>query len=367
MSRVYLDWNATTPPLPEVIDAMARAARETWGNPESIHGDGRAARNIVEDARAAMATLASADPRDVVFTSGGTEANNIAVTTWLRGGGALVTSRLEHPSITKLADRFETRFVPILEDGRIDLDALEAEIAKGNVACVALQAVNQETGVLQPVREALELAHRAGAKLHVDAVQAWGKIGETGDGADSRSLAAHKLRGPKGIGALVLAPFAKVEPLAVGGGQERGMRPGTVDASLCAGLAVAVRHAKPERYATIAKLRDRLERELGGEVNGTAPRAPHILSMAFEGWNGPELVAALDLEGISISAGSACSAGTMEPPTVVAAMLGEARARKSVRISMGDATTEGEIDRTIAAFETVRKRIKGSGDLRSAR
>jgi cysteine desulfurase len=359
--RVYLDWNATTPPLPEVIDAVARASKETWGNPESVHGHGRAARSIVEDARAAVAELAGADPRDVVFTSGGTEANNLAITTWLRSGGALLTSRLEHPSITKLADRHETRFVRVLPDGRIDLAHLEEELARGGIACVAVQAVNQETGVLQPVQEAIALAHRAGAKAHVDAVQAWGKIAETGVGADSRSLAAHKLRGPKGIGALVLAPFAKVEPLAVGGGQERGMRPGTVDAALSAGLGVCARHARtgPDRYAAIGALRDILEQALvrrSAVVNGTAPRAPHVLSIAFEEWNGPELVAALDLEGISISSGSACSAGTMEPPTVVAAMLGEKRARSSVRISLGETTSTGDLEQVRNAFERVLER-----------
>lgn len=358
MERIYLDWNATAPPLPDVIDAVARAANENWGNPQSVHAHGRAARNIVEDARGAMAELAGADPRDVIFTGGGTEANNLACATWLRGGGCLLTSRLEHPSITKLSERFETRWIRILADGRIDLAHLEDELAKGGVACVAVQAVNQETGVLQPVRDAIRLAHRAGVKIHVDAVQAWGKIEETGQEADSRSLAAHKLRGPKGIGALILAPYAKVDPIVAGGGQERGMRPGTVDAALCAGLAVCVRHAMtgPRRYEAVRLLRDDLEKALGGSVNGTAPRAPHILSMAFEGWSGPELVAALDLEGVSISSGSACSAGTMEPPTVVAAMLGEARARCSVRISLGETTTRGEIERTKIAFAKVLER-----------
>lgn len=364
---VYLDWNATAPPLPEVIDAVACAAKQTWGNPQSVHAHGRAARSVVEDARAAVAELAKADPRDVIFTSGGTEANNLAIRSWQKEkGGVLLTSKIEHPSVTKLAESIETRWLRVDGDGRIDLEHLEQELARSDVGVVAIQAVNQETGVIQPVREAIAIAHRHGARVHVDAIQAWGKIEETGEGADSRSLAAHKFRGPKGIGALVLGCGAKVQPLLVGGGQERGMRPGTVDAALSAGLAVCARHAKtgPARYAALAKLRDMLSaslEKLGGSPNVVRYRAPHVLSIAFEGWNGPELVAALDLEGISVSSGSACAAGTMEPPAVIVAMRGEARARSSIRISMGETTTPEDIARAKTAFERVLGRCSRNG------
>jgi cysteine desulfurase len=362
--RTYLDWNATAPPLEAVIDAGARASREQWGNPQSVHAHGRAARAVVEDARAAVAELAHADARDVIFTSGGTEANNLAIRSFhAERGGVLLTSKLEHPSVTRLSEIMETRWLALLPDGRVDLCQMEQELARsGDVGVVALQAVNQETGVIQPLREAIALAHAYGARVHVDAIQAWGKIEETGQGADSRSLAAHKIRGPKGIGALILGCGTKLAPLLLGGGQERGMRPGTMDAALSAGLAVCARHAKdgPARYAKLAPLRDELERHLealGGASNGKgAPRAPHVISMAFEGWDGAELVAALDLEGVSISSGSACAAGTMEPSTVIAQLFGEARARSSVRISMGETTTREDVAFAKEAFARVLSR-----------
>jgi cysteine desulfurase len=167
---VYLDWNATAPPLPEVIEAMARAARETWGNPQSVHAHGRAARSIVEDARQAVAELANVDARDVTFTSGGTEANNLAISSWMQGGGVLLMSKIEHPSVTRLSERFNTRWIPTTEDGRIDVYQMEMDMAhNGDVTCVCVQAVNQETGVIQPVREAIELAHKYSARIHVDA------------------------------------------------------------------------------------------------------------------------------------------------------------------------------------------------------
>jgi cysteine desulfurase len=361
---VYLDWNATAPPLDAVIEAVARASREHWGNPQSVHSHGRSARAVVEDARAAVAELAHADPRDVVFTSGGTEANNLAIRSFhAEKGGVLLTSTLEHPSVARLSEVMETRWLSLLPDGRVDLYQMEQELAHaGDVGVVALQAVNQETGVIQPLREAIEIAHKYGARIHVDAIQGWGKAEETGEGADSRSLAAHKIRGPKGIGALVLGCGTKLSPLLLGGGQERGMRPGTMDAALSAGLAVCARHAKdgPARYATIAPLRDELEAQLeslGGTSNGKGvPRAPHVISMAFEGWDGAELVAALDLEGVSVSSGSACAAGTMEPSSVVTRLFGEARARSSVRISMGETTSREDVLRAKEAFARVLSR-----------
>lgn len=361
--NVYLDWNATTPPLPEAIEAGLRAARETWGNPGSVHAHGRAARAVVEDAREAVAELAGADARDVTFTSGGTEANNLAIASWMARGGALVTSRIEHPSVTRLSERFETRWLRVGADGRVDLESLDAELARGGVACVAVQAVNQESGVVQPVAEAVRMAHARGARIHVDAIQAWGKIAEAGAGADSRSFAAHKARGPKGIGALVTACGGALTPVLLGGGQERGARPGTLDASLCAGLAVCARHAKtgPARYGPLEALRARLEGalvRLGGAVNGGAPRAPHVLSVAFAGASGAELVAALDLAGVSVSSGSACAAGTMEPPQAIAAMLGRERALSSVRISMGETTTAEDCERAARAFEETLARFR---------
>jgi cysteine desulfurase len=370
--RTYLDWNATTPPLAEVVDAMARAAREAWGNPASVHADGRLARSRVEDARAAVAELAGADVRDVVLTSGGTEANNLAVRSAFAerddAGNVervLVTSRLEHPSVVRVAEELErekrarVRWLRVKEDATIDLEDLDRALADGAVVLVTVQAVNHETGAIQPVNDVVARAHAKGASVHVDAIQAWGKVANVGADADSRSLAAHKFRGPKGIGALVTRPGLKLHPVLVGGAQERGIRPGTVDPVAAAGLGVAARHAKisPAKYAALAALRDRLERAIGGVVNGaTSTRAPHVTNVSFLGWSGPELVAALDLEGISVTSGSACSAGTLEPSPVIRAIAGDARAASAIRISMGDETTTADVDAAIAGFERVLRR-----------
>jgi len=391
-ARVYLDWNATTPPLPEVLDAMRDAGARTWGNPSSIHGDGRAARAVVEDARAAVGALMDADPRDVVLTSGGTEANNLAVRSAFpgadpgraapSGAGAgddapwLFTSRLEHPSIARVAEalaregRARVRWLEVEESGVVDLADLErglAEVrARGEaVALVTLQALNHESGVVQPVREAIALAHAAGARVHVDAVQAWGKVDTSAvAAADSASLAAHKLRGPKGVGALVARAGLSIAPVLLGGAQEKGLRPGTVDAALAAGLGVAARraHGGSMRYARIAERRDALENallgllhaELGARVAGDrARRAPHVSLLVWPGWQGAELVAALDLEGVSVSSGAACSAGTVEPSPVLEAMLGARDAASGIRASLGEETSDDDVQRAIAAFRTV--------------
>lgn len=371
--RVYLDWNATTPPLPEVLDAMRDAALRTWANPSSIHSDGRAARAVVEDARAAVAVLAAADPRDVLLTSGGTEANNIALRSAFDGGrNVLLTSRLEHPSVARVAEalaaegKAHVRWLRVTRSGVVDLEDLEAALNeyRGRVALVTVQALNHETGIAQPVREVVSLAHRDGARVHVDAVQAWGKIPtDVFVGADTMSLAAHKFRGPKGIGALVARPGLRLSPVVLGGAQEKGLRPGTVDPALAAGLGVAARRAEGTnvQYAYLSTKRDVLEsgllalREGSGPVVVGAPglRASHVSTLAWPGWIGAELVAAVDLEGLSVSSGAACSAGTVEPSPVVAAMMGDRLAASTVRASLGLETTDEDIARAIAIFARV--------------
>lgn len=372
--RVYLDWNATTPPLRAVLQAMMAAGTDAWANPSSVHGHGRLARSRVEDARAAVAGVADVDVRDVIFTSGGTEANNLALRSSFAGAGAsgpmptLVTSRIEHPSVTRVAEALEregrakVRWLRVTAHGVVDIDDVDRAIREGGVRVVAVQAVNHETGVFQPVREIVAMAHAKGARVHVDAVQAFGRSADVAGEADTRSLASHKLRGPKGVGALLLKQGTRIEPLIVGGAQERGLRAGTVDPVVCAGLAVAAVHARtsPARYAALAPLRARLEAALvalGGQCNtGEAAgveRAPHVASVAWAGWIGAEMAAAIDLEGVSISSGSACSAGTIEPSPVLEAMLGTARASSSVRISLGEETTDADVDACVRAFERV--------------
>jgi len=377
MMGIYLDWNATTPPLPAALDAMRDTGARAWGNPSSIHSAGRAARAVVEDARASVGVLVGADARDVVLTAGGTEANNIALRSAFPADTSsprwLVTSRLEHPSVSRVAEALEregrarTRWVRALASGAVDLADLALAIAetRGELALVTVQAINHETGVVQPVREVIDLAHAAGARVHVDAVQAWGKVDTSAVGAaDTASLAAHKLRGPKGIGALVARAGSQLVPVLLGGAQEKGIRPGTVDPSLAAGLGVAARHALEGRmrYAGIAARRDRLESALlalrGGDLRARvagdpALRAPHVSLLVWPGWAGAELVAALDLEGLSVSSGAACSAGTVEPSPVLAAMFGEAGAGSGIRVSLGDLTSDDDVTRAIEAYRRV--------------
>ena len=364
----YLDWNATTPPLAAVAHAMALAARDAWGNPSSVHAVGRHARARLEDARAMVAALARCDPRDVVFTSGGTEANNLALrSAFSTGSGTLVTSRLEHPSVTRVAEALEregrarVRWIGVRSDGRIDLADFERALSEGDVRLVAVQSVNSETGVIQPVADVIAAARRAGARVHVDAVQSFGRSEDVAVDADTRSLAGHKFRGPKSIGALIGRPGITLAPVLLGGSQERGARPGTTDPIAAAGLAAAAHHGieSPGRWQALGPMRDALEAALvrmvpGARANGaTASRMPHVSNIAFPGWKGPELVAALDLEGVAASAGSACSAGTAEPSPVLVAMGDIEAAASSVRFSLGEDTTAGDIDVAVAAAARV--------------
>ena len=359
--EVYLDWNATAPPLPAVTEAVAAALREAWGNPASVHGTGRRARAAVEDARDALAALLGVDARDVIFTSGGTEANNLG----LAGACGLATSRLEHPSVVRVAEQLEAAgapvaWLPVTRGGLLDVDGVTAALEHlPRRSTVAVAAVNHETGVIQPLSEVARCAWNAGARLHVDAVQAVGKVDPAVYAeADSLVVAAHKIRGPKGIGALVWRGGGPPRPVLVGGAQERGLRPGTQDAAACAGFRVAIEHARggPARYERLAAQRDRLEAALlvRGQRNGDPDRrAPHVTNVSVDGWLGDELVVALDLEGVRVSSGSACSAGTAEPSPVVTAMVGAERARRAVRISLGETTRPDEIDRVLAALARV--------------
>jgi cysteine desulfurase len=369
VTAVSLDWNATTPPHPDVLAAMAQSWESAWANPASVHGPGRRARAHVEAARDAVAALTGMDARDVVLTSGGTEANNLALAhafgpDAVAAGGALVVSRIEHPSVVRVATHLADRGVVVEwvapeTSGRVDpaavAAAMERAALRAPVRLVTLQAANHETGVIQPVAAVADLVHARGARLHVDAVQAVGRLDPaTWAGADLVSVAAHKIRGPKGIGALATRPGVRLRPVLHGGGQERGLRPGTQDPAACAGFAAAAERARstPAHYAALASLRDELEAALIAigtaagtppERNGTSLRVPHVSNLSWPGWRGEELCAALDLEGVAVSSGSACSAGTAEPSPVLLAMLGVARATTAVRVSLGEDTTVGDI------------------------
>ena len=354
----YFDWNATTPPLSEALDAYQAAAREAWGNPSSIHGEGRAARRLVEDCREALAQRLGNDPRDLILTGGGTEANNLA----LHSAPALMATSIEHPSITQMLTRAkdtgkEVRWIDTSSSGVLDLDSLRKASEELPIGAVlALASVNHETGVLQPTREAKQILLQKGQRLHIDAVQAFGKLPMSSwVSGDTIAVAAHKHRGIKGIGALAYPTGSPPPPYLLGGSQEKGLRPGTQDAALCAAWKVAIEHSDSgvARYQALGSIRDNFEEALKefAQVNGgDAPRAPHVSNLSFYKWRGDELVAALDLAGFRVSSGSACTAGTAEPSQVIQASFGRSRAESAVRFSFGELSTAEDVELLIKAL-----------------
>ncbi|WP_448189633.1 cysteine desulfurase family protein [Azospirillum sp. sgz301742] len=361
--RVYLDYNASAPIKPGVKDAVA-AALDLVGNPSSVHGNGRAVRRAVEEARAKVAALAGAAPTRVVFTAGGTEANNLA----LRGfpGRRVIVSAIEHDSV--LAAAPDAVRLPVDPDGVADLAALERLLTEGGPALVSLMLVNNETGVVQPVAEAARLAHARGALLHCDAVQAAGRLPlDVGAlGADLLTLSAHKIGGPAGVGALALAEGVEPEPLLRGGGQERRRRAGTENLLGIVGFGAAAALAVADLPAAggFAALRDGLEASAlaampQARVMGAgAPRVGNVTCLALPGVPGETQVMALDLAGVAVSAGSACSSGKVKASHVLAAMgAGPALAGSAVRVSLGWGSTAGDVERFVAAWTAMARRL----------
>jgi cysteine desulfurase len=365
--RIYLDWNATTPLRLEAKAAMARAW-EIGGNPSSVHAEGREARRLVEDARAAVAAAVGAEAENVIFTSGGTEANSLALTPGLRRGKGsamerLLVSAIEHASVLS-GGRFAAeaiRTIGVVSDGVVDLDRLRA-LLDGPPALASIMLANNETGAIQPVAEAAELVHAAGGLLHVDAIQALGKIpfDIASTGADLLSLSAHKIGGPKGIGALVLAEGVEgLAPLLRGGGQEKGRRAGTEDVAGIAGFGAAASAALAVReHDAISEEGLRAELETGlREVPGAVvfadkvKRLPNTVLFAVPGMRAETAVIGFDLAGIAVSSGSACSSGKVQPSHVVEAMgYGPELAQGAVRLSLGWSTTAADIDLALKAW-----------------
>ena len=353
-SSAYLDCNATTPVDRRVLDAMLPALTGEFGNPSSVHAAGQRARALLEDAREELGQALGCEGRELVFTSGGTEANNLAV----RGaaeGRAVAVGATEHPSVVEAARRRGTEVVvlPVDERGVISLDALDAALSAG-VGLVSVMWANNETGVVAPVAELVERCRRAGALLHVDAVQALGKLPVDlhALGADFASVSAHKVHGPKGAGALYARRGVKLEAQSAGGGQERGRRGGTENVAGALGLARAATlavAALAESGPRVRALRDRLEALALAlpetRVNGAgAERLPGTLNVSFRGVEGEALLAALDLAGVAASSGSACHAGSVEPSPVLAAMgVPPEWARGAVRFSLSRTTTGDEV------------------------
>lgn len=361
---VYLDHNATTPMRPQVVAAMVEAMRAV-GNASSVHGFGRAARGRVDRARAQVAALVGGKAANVIFTSGGTEANNLA----LRGCGRtrVIVSAIEHDSVLAPIERAGR--IPVDARGVVDLAALERMLAaSSDPAIVAVMLANNETGVIQPVAEVAQLARRHGALLLCDAVQAAGKIAVdmAALGIDYLSVSAHKLGGPQGVGALVLRDGAPLNAVQTGGGQERGRRGGTENVAGVAGFGVAAESALRglDAFARLASLRDRVEASLEGAtvVGGGAPRLPNTLNVAMPGVPSQTQLMALDLAGIAVSAGSACSSGKVKASPVLHAMgLGEADAGSALRISFGWNSTEDDATRLIAAWTDIYRRLSAAG------
>lgn len=379
LNRVYLDYNATAPLRAEAREA-ALTAMETTGNPSSVHAEGRAARRIVEDARGEIAHLAGVSSRCVTFVSGGAEAANAALNPLFGGGPSaaplerLIVSAGEHACVLSGRRFLAAEIAPLLPDGRVDLDWLEAACRRPGRALVALQGANNETGVIQPVAEAAALVHAASGFLFCDAVQMAGRVAcdVAALGADGIMLSAHKMGGLKGAGALVVAgPSVSVgAPLIRGGGQERGARAGTESVATIAAFGAAARACLAEpatEPARLAGLRDRLTiavRSVASDAavfGESAPRLPNTISFAVPGVEAATLMIALDLAGVAVSSGSACSSGKVAPSHVLAAMgVSRKLARGAIRLSLGWASTEVDVDRFATAFASVMARLRAA-------
>jgi cysteine desulfurase len=379
VQRIYLDHNATTPLPPAVIDRMLVVLREEFGNPSSVHHFGQQAKAALDDARTDVANLIGAEPSEVLFTSGGTEADNIAIrgaaeALEATGKRHLIASAIEHEAVLNtlkaLARRgWRTTLLPVDQTGIVSPDALRDALAD-DTAVVSVMHANNEIGTIQPIPELARLAHERGALFHTDAVQSAGKIpiDVRTLGVDMLSMSAHKFYGPKGVGALWIRRGLRVLPLLTGGRQERSRRAGTENVAGIVGMGVAARNAAAkmaDEGRRLAALRDRLEAGIlrsvpGTAVNGsTEARVPNTTNISFDRIEAESLLIALDLEGIAVSTGSACSSGTLEPSHVLKAMGFNAhRTQNSIRFSLGAANTEAEVDRVIAVLPGIVEKLR---------
>ena len=379
MTRVYMDHNATTPLAEPVADRMMAVLREEFGNPSSVHHFGQRAKSVVDEARSAVAELIGGDPSEVIFTSGGTESDNFA----LRGAAEalepsgrrhLVSSGIEHEAVLNtlkaLARRgWQTTLMPVGATGLVTAEGLTSALTD-QTAVVSIMHANNEIGTIQPVAELTRLAKARGAVVHTDAVQTAGKIplNVKALGVDLLSISAHKFYGPKGVGALWVRRGLRLLPFMTGGKQERGRRSGTENVAAIAGMGVAARLAMTkmaEEASRLASLRDRLEQRILQAVTGTAingdpdTRVPNTSNISFDRVEAESLLIALDLEGIAVSTGSACSSGTLEPSHVLKAMgLPAHRTQNSIRFSLGAANTEADVDRVVAVLPGVVDKLR---------
>ncbi len=379
--RIYLDFNATAPPAPAVVDVVCRLTRDHVGNPSSVHAFGQRAKAIVDDARHDVAALLDADPTEIVFTSGGTEADNLAI----RGVAdaleitprrRIVTTGLEHEAVLNTVKALERRGwqvtrLPAASSGVVSAEALASAVGP-DTALVSVMHANNEVGTIQPIAALAAVAREHGALFHTDAVQSAGKVPVSVRdlGVDLLSISGHKFGGPMGVGALWIRRGVRLLAAATGGRQERNRRAGTENVPVIGGFGTAAslaRDAIAEAAGdAVAARRDRLEREIlrnipGTAINGAnAPRVPNTTNIGFDGIEAESLLIALDLEGIAVSTGSACSSGSLEPSHVLRAMgLSTARARNSLRFSLGPTTTDAEIDTVLSVLPGLVARLRG--------
>ena len=363
--RIYLDHNATTPVAPEVRDAMLPFLGDDCGNPSSIHGTGNRAKTALEAARRVVAQALNCTARRIIFTGGGSEADNLAIMGVARASDGsrrhLIVSSVEHPAVLApfralAAAGYELTVLPVNRDGLVEPAQLE-QVIRPDTLLVSVMLANNETGAIQPVAELARISHRFGALFHCDAVQGFGKLQLDVEelGVDLLAVSAHKLHGPKGVGALYVGKEVPLEPLIMGGGQERGLRAGTENVPGIAGFAKAVELSLKRLYgdesARVARLRDRLEAGItavlpGSRRNGPQfQRLPNTLSMTLPEIRGESLVLLLDRKGIAFSSGSACKSGNPDPSHALLAMgLTPQEAHCSVRFSLGASNSEEEID-----------------------
>ncbi|PYR10385.1 MAG: cysteine desulfurase NifS [Acidobacteria bacterium] len=378
--RVYFDYNATTPLATEVRDAIVRAMDDVYGNASSVHHFGQQAKAAIDDARSAVAALINADASEIVFTSGGTESDNFAI----RGAAEaieptgrrhLIASAIEHEAVLNtlkaLSRRgWQTTLLAVEQSGIVSPDRLREAMTK-ETALVSVMHANNEIGTVQPIAELAEIAHANGALMHTDAVQSLGKIAVDvrALGVDLLSLSAHKFNGPKGIGALWIKRGTRMMPTMTGGKHERNRRAGTENVPAIVGLGIAARLAVNKLTSEsdrLARLRDRLEDGILQGVGGTAingvrsPRVPNTTNISFDRVEAESLLIALDLEGIAVSTGSACSSGTLEPSHVLRAMgLPAHRTQNSLRFSLGSLSTDEEVDRVIEVLPRLVEKLRG--------
>jgi len=378
--RVYFDYNATTPLAPEVAAAVARTSQDLFGNASSVHYFGQQAKAAIDEARSAVAALINADPSEVVFTAGGTESDNFAIrgaadAAEPTGRRHLIASAIEHEAVLNtlkaLARRgWRTALVPVDQSGRVSPDQLRSAMAD-DTALVSVMHANNEIGTIQPIAELAAIAHERGAVMHTDAVQTAGKIpvDVRALGVDLLSLSAHKFNGPKGVGAIWIKRGTRLQPILTGGKHERNRRAGTENVPAIVGMGVAARLAIGKMSAEAARvsaLRDRLEAGIVRTVPGTAvnggvsARVPNTTNISFDRVEAESLLIALDLEGVAVSTGSACSSGTLEPSHVLRAMgLPAHRTQNSLRFSLGMFSTEEEVDRVIEMMPRLVEKLRG--------